>query len=114
MRSPLRWACVGVLLTMSLATAGAVEDAVEGVADGQALVEVNCAGCHAIGLEGVSPLLEAPPFRELHQRYDVEFLSEALVEGIMTGHEAMPEFVFTPDEAAAVVAYLKSLEPDRN
>ena len=107
MRSPLRWVCGGVLLAVLLMPATAAED----VAAGLVLVEANCAGCHAIGLDGVSPLAEAPPFRELHQRYDVEFLSEALVEGIMTGHEAMPEFVFAPEEAAAVVAYLKSLEP---
>lgn len=107
MRSPLRWAWVGVLLAMLQMPASADED----IAAGLILVEANCASCHAIGLDGVSPLAEAPPFRELHLRYDVEFLTEALVEGIMTGHEAMPEFVFAPDEAAAVVGYLKSLEP---
>jgi len=110
MRSPLRWARGGLLLAVLLTPASAAED----VAAGLLLVEANCAGCHAIALDGVSPLPDAPPFRELHQRYDVEFLSEALVEGIMTGHEAMPEFVFSPDEAAAVVGYLKSLEPAAN
>jgi hypothetical protein len=37
-------------------------------------------------------------------------MSEALVEGIVTGQPAMPEFEFDLDQAAAVVAYLKSLE----
>ncbi len=78
---------------------------------GRALVEANCASCHAVGLEGDSPLAEAPPFRELHERYDVEMLSEALVEGIVTAHEGMPEFVFQPVEAAEIIAYLRSLEP---
>lgn len=110
MRTLPRWICGGAWLAMLLMPASASDD----VAAGLALVEANCAGCHAIALEVVSPLVEAPPFRDLHQRYDVEFLSEALVEGIMTGHEAMPEFVFAPDEAAAVVAYLKTLEPTGN
>jgi mono/diheme cytochrome c family protein len=35
---------------------------------------------------------------------------EALVEGIATGHSEMPEFQFTPVDASAIVAYLKSLE----
>lgn len=91
-----------------VACGGAVAGEIE---RGRALVEANCATCHAIGPEGASPLAAAPPFRELHKRYDVEFLSEALVEGIVTAHEGMPEFVFEPVEAAEIVAYLRSLEP---
>ncbi|MCY1383033.1 hypothetical protein D9M69_711170 [compost metagenome] len=52
-----------------------------------------------------------PRFRDLHLRYDVEFLSEELVEGIVTAHPEMPQFEFVPEQAAAIVAYLKSLEP---
>ena len=85
------------------ATAGSVDA-------GQALVEANCAACHATGREGDSPVPVAPPFRELHLRYDVEFLGEALVEGIVTAHEDMPQFVFEPEEADAIIRYLKSLE----
>ncbi len=107
----LLYGTIGVMLHLGhVAHTTAAED----LAAGLELVEINCASCHAIGFTGASPLAEAPPFRELHLRYDVEFLSEALVEGIMTGHEAMPEFVFAPEQAAAVVAYLKSLEPVAN
>lgn len=81
------------------------------VGDGLALVTMYCTDCHAIGKTGDSPLPIAPRFRELHLRYDVEFLSEALVEGIVTAHPEMPQFEFDPDQAAAIVAYLKSLEP---
>lgn len=80
------------------------------VAAGAALLEANCGGCHAIGATGPSPHDEAPPFRELHQRYDVEDLTEALVEGLVSGHPDMPEFKFDPDQANAIVRYLKSLE----
>ena len=78
---------------------------------GHTLVTDNCAGCHAVEATGDSPLAQAPAFRDLHERYDVEFLTEALVEGIVTAHEGMPEFTFSPDEAASIVAYLKTLEP---
>lgn len=77
---------------------------------GKVLVSAYCGGCHAIGREGESAHLQAPPFRQLHERYDVELLSEALVEGLVSGHPDMPEFEFDPDQAAAIVAYLKSLE----
>ena len=52
----------------------------------------------------------APPFRTLHSRYPVESLEESLAEGIVTGHPAMPEFQFDPEQVGDVIAYLKSLE----
>lgn len=78
---------------------------------GQALLEINCSGCHAVGAEGASPHDTAPPFRDLQLRYDVGDLTEALVEGLVSGHPDMPEFTFTPEEADAIVTYLRSLAP---
>ncbi len=77
---------------------------------GHSFVVENCARCHAVEDQGNSPLAEAPPFRNLHKKYPVESLSEALAEGIVTGHSDMPEFVLTPDEIGEVIAYLESLE----
>lgn len=80
------------------------------VQQGETLARTNCARCHAVGRAGTSPWRDAPPFRELHKRYPVEDLGEALTEGIRTGHPSMPEFRFEPDQAEALIAYLKSLE----
>jgi cytochrome c len=80
------------------------------VAAGKTLVEANCSRCHAVGMEGDSPLAKAPPFREVVTRYPPESLGEALVEGIVTGHNEMPEFVFEADQAAEIIAYLDSLK----
>ena len=77
---------------------------------GFVFVNANCAGCHAVGRYGASPLPIAPPFRTLHERYPVEDLEESLVEGIVTGHPTMPQFKLDPDQAQNVIAYLKSLE----
>lgn len=77
---------------------------------GQTFVRANCSGCHAVDKVSASPLKIAPPFRDLHLRYPVEGLQEALVEGIVTGHPNMPEFRLDPGQAADVIAYLKSLE----
>ena len=78
---------------------------------GLRLVEKNCARCHAVGAAGASPHTEAPPFRDLHNRYPPEALGEALAEGISTGHPDMPEFVLTPAQVAAIIAYIGSLNP---
>jgi mono/diheme cytochrome c family protein len=77
---------------------------------GKTLVESNCAGCHAVGEEGASPHPDAPPFRTLHLRYPIESLAEALAEGISTGHPDMPEFVASPDQIGAIIAYIGSLD----
>jgi cytochrome c len=77
---------------------------------GLAILRANCARCHAIGMTGNSPLPAAPAFRTLHLRYPVESLEESLAEGIITGHPAMPEFQFSPEQVGDIIAYLKSLE----
>jgi len=77
---------------------------------GFAILQANCARCHAVERIGASPLPAAPPFRTLHQRYPVESLQESLAEGIVTGHPDMPEFRFDPDQVGDVIAYLKTLE----
>jgi mono/diheme cytochrome c family protein len=77
---------------------------------GRALAQANCARCHAIGTTGASPFAGAPAFRDIHRRYPVEQLAEALAEGIGTGHPAMPEFQLDPAQVADFLAYLKTLE----
>ena len=77
---------------------------------GQTFVRANCSTCHATDKVSPSPLKIAPPFRELHLRYPVESLQEALVEGIRTGHVNMPEFRLDAGQASDVIAHLKTWE----
>lgn len=77
---------------------------------GRLLVVRNCGRCHAVGLDDRSPLPLAPPFREVVKRYPPDNLAEALAEGIVTGHDGMPEFVFEPVQIVAIVDYLQSLK----
>jgi len=37
-------------------------------------------------------------------------LAEALAKGLCVGHPDMPELVFEPDQVAAILAYLKSIQ----
>ncbi len=77
---------------------------------GFVFVETNCSGCHAVGRFGDSPLVIAPPFRTLHERYPVEGLAEAFAEGIVVGHPSMPQFTLDPAQIDDVITYLKTLE----
>jgi cytochrome c len=108
---PTRMSLLAALLCAGLATAAQAQSTESAqVAKGRALVQRNCGMCHAVGRSGLSRNPEAPPFRELHRRYDMEMLGEALAEGILTGHPAMPEFRFEPNEVIAIIRYLQSIQ----
>jgi mono/diheme cytochrome c family protein len=77
---------------------------------GEALLDTNCSRCHAIGRTGTSPDSAAPAFRTLGKRYPIDGLAEGLAEGFSVGHSDMPEFIFEPDDIAAILSYLKSIQ----
>ena len=77
---------------------------------GRALLQANCARCHAIGKTDVSPLEAAPPFRVISQSYELDRFGRYLRRGITSTHPDMPEFRFDEDSAAAVVAYLRTIQ----
>ena len=77
---------------------------------GKRLALTWCSKCHAIDKVSPSPLGIAPPFRDLHKRYPVDTLQEALAEGLVTGHPTMPEFRFDADQVGDFIAFLKTLE----
>jgi mono/diheme cytochrome c family protein len=81
---------------------------------GETLVPQHCALCHAVGRTDTSPYPNAPLFRDLSKRYPVDVLEEALAEGFTSGHPAMPEFTFSAERAAAIVAYLSSIQTEPN
>jgi cytochrome c len=91
-------------------TQDGAQDNAELKQQGQALLATHCARCHAITPRGDSPHREAPPFRTLGQKYPIEWLGEALGEGLSTGHPDMPEFVFEPEQINAILTYLQSIQ----
>jgi tetratricopeptide (TPR) repeat protein len=79
------------------------------VAAGKALVEKNCAGCHAVGTKGASPNAKAPEFRSLAARHPSLALREPLSRGIAAPHDEMPKFTLSGPEIDTIVAYINSL-----
>ena len=106
----MRRLVAGIVLGGLLTAAAPGWAADASVARGREIVQRNCAVCHAVGVRGASHNPEAPPFRELHTRYPVEMLAEALAEGILSGHPAMPQFVFPPRQIDDIIAYLNSIQ----
>jgi len=109
MRTPI-WLCaIGLACAVSGFSGAARAQSPDQAQAGRQIAGRFCARCHAIGSEGVSPHKDAPPFRFIVAKGNVERLEEALGEGIVAGHPDMPQFQFRPGEVGALVAYLKSL-----
>jgi cytochrome c len=77
---------------------------------GHTLVLRDCARCHSVEATGASGFRPAPPFRTLHNNYPLDSLEEALAEGIISGHPAMPEFEYSASDVADIIAWMKSLD----
>jgi cytochrome c len=77
---------------------------------GQQLAQRLCGECHAIGRTGASPLPAAPRFRALDNRVDLSQLPDRIQEGLLSGHQDMPMFRFSRDDADAIVAYMRSIQ----
>jgi len=50
--------------------------------------------------------------RDLLARYDKDALANDLIEGIKLGHQDMPQFDFNVIAADALIAYLRSVQPE--
>ena len=83
---------------------------VQPIAHGKRLVKENCARCHAVGVDDVSPHANAPTFREIYSYYPIDGLEEGFAEGIVTGHPDMPVFKMQPLQIADIIAYMESLQ----
>lgn len=111
MKTPALLQALRVLGVLGLFCGGGAAQGQTGQSQrGEAFAAANCAQCHAIGRSGTSAVAAAPAFRDLHRRYPVSQLAEALAEGIMTGHGAMPEFQLSESQIADFLAYLATLE----
>lgn len=79
--------------------------------EGRQLVETNCGSCHGVGETDASPHRSAPPFRLLSNHFPMDALEEAFADGrIYSGHPDMPEFIATPEQLDAIIAYIASLQ----
>jgi mono/diheme cytochrome c family protein len=110
-RSLSKVAFLSVLCSASSLSAGEADQS----ARGREIAEAHCAVCHAVGLSDASPteVNVETAFRLLYKRYPIEMLVEAAKTGSISGHDEMPGFDFTVEEAQALLAYIDSLAPDQ-
>jgi cytochrome c len=74
--------------------------------NGKALLEKNCARCHALTDGASSPLKEAPNLWTVLRSYSSERLEFELSEGIGSRHKDMPQIQFSSEEIEKIQNYL--------
>jgi cytochrome c553 len=79
---------------------------------GRKIAKEQCASCHAIDRQTVSPNPDAPPLNTLLSRYDKDRLADDLIAGNRVGHDGMPAFDFNVIAADSLIAYLESIYRD--
>lgn len=80
------------------------------IAAGQRMAEEQCGTCHAVARDTQSPMRNAPPFSYLGRNYPVSSLAEALAEGMITGHDGMPEWQLEPAQIRGLLGYIQSVQ----
>jgi mono/diheme cytochrome c family protein len=96
------------------ATAGPAADSAAAIAQGQALYEVHCIGCHGPEGRGDGPLAANLPVQPANF---VEHLGEHtdadLIANIVAGiPPVMPPAAISPDDVENVLGYIWSIYPD--
>lgn len=73
------------------------------------LARLLCAKCHTLSARGKSPNANATPFRNLLQKLTLEGIEDELAEGILLGHQPMPQWQFSGQQIYDLSSFITSL-----
>src|SRR5437868_9124617 len=82
-----------------------------GVERGRRIAVRECSACHAIDANSDSPILSAPPFREIRSRHGRISLEREFTAISQLGHDRMPPTQISSSESSDLIAFLESLNP---
>jgi mono/diheme cytochrome c family protein len=98
------------LLLASCAGASLAQEPDKLIEQGKLLAMTLCAECHAVSTTDASPRAQAPAFRALDRRVNLDTFFQRLREGVTSSHPDMPTFRFSREDARAFIAYLRSIQ----
>ena len=101
---------ISMMLLGSCAGASLAQEPERLVEQGKLLAMTLCAECHAVGTTDASPRAQAPAFRALDRRVNLDTFFRRLREGVTSSHPDMPTFRFSREDARAFIAYLRSIQ----
>lgn len=74
---------------------------------GLELAQLLCMKCHAISGPGPGPEEKSPPFSTLTTKLGLEGVADQLLEGLPMGHEPMPKWEFSEQQAEDLLLYIE-------
>ena len=103
-------------LTTLAMTAGQMpahaEDDLAYINRGQELAQLLCIRCHAIEGSGPGPEEKSPPFSTLVPNLTLEGVADQLLEGLPLGHDPMPKWEFSEQQAEDLLFYIESVSAE--
>ena len=105
----VRLALVQLALIFACANAILAGELTPAQVEGRAILKNKCGRCHAIDVDGSSPLAKAPLFRNLYKKFSVKELRMRLSEGVVSHYRGMPQIDFTSEEIDRIIDYLDVL-----
>ena len=101
---------LALILASTVATAPAhADDYTESVTRGKELAQLLCQRCHAIEGPGPGREEKSPPFSTLIDRLTLEGLADQILVGLPLGHEPMPKWQFSEQQAEDLLFYIDSV-----
>ncbi len=81
------------------------------ISHGRDLARANCATCHAVTIDGASPLHQAVPFWRMTIHRDVTTIERDLLNHALPQNNVMPVFNLTPKQARDIAAWIAWVQP---
>lgn len=100
-----------MLAALPSATAQRIDSALADVSHGRDMAKANCARCHSIELDGVSPEVQAVPFWRMTIHRGVSSLEDDLFNRTLPKHNIMPTFALTRKQARDIAAWIAWVQP---
>lgn len=108
-----RFTTLGFFLTLILFLSGCTENKPTPIETplekGQLLFSNQCAMCHGMQGEGTSMMLAGKNIHFNQAQWQGRLSDSQILNVIKNGRANMPNFVLSPDEEVALLAYIRSL-----
>jgi mono/diheme cytochrome c family protein len=97
------------LVSPAFADNQAAQDAknMDSIKRGLELSQLLCMKCHAISGPGPGREEKSPPFATLVDKLTIEGVADQLLEGLPLGHDPMPRWEFSEQQAEDLLLYIE-------
>lgn len=104
-------ASLPIIIGASLASRAENSNPQADVSHGRDLARANCAKCHAVTIDGASPLHQAVPFWRMTIHRDVTTIERDLRNHTLPQNNVMPVFNLSAKQARDIAAWIAWVQP---